>query len=157
MIHSWLGSPQSPHIMPSLVSLTQNPPLLPVWQLATFSLFPHGKVLYRSRPICAWPESCLNIVWLPFGLFLGATQLALGLFYCMTIIGIPFGVMHLRMSHLFLWPFGAEVASAGNMPQVSSHTTVETIYEGLPDPNGGNYQAPASKADIDGSRVSYAV
>ena len=51
-----------------------------------------------------------NIIWLLFGgLFLSISYLFAGLFLCITIIGIPFGIQVFKLSGLALWPFGKEV------------------------------------------------
>ena len=52
----------------------------------------------------------LNILWLAFGGLFGAIGLMIdGLFFCLTIIGIPFGFQLFKIATLFLSPFGAEV------------------------------------------------
>lgn len=53
-----------------------------------------------------------NIIWVVFGGLLISLYYALvGLFFCMTIIGIPFGVQLFKMAGLALWPFGHDVIS----------------------------------------------
>jgi len=96
-------------------------------KFSKFAFFPFNKVLYRSRTICAWPESCMNAVWLPFGIMLWAVQTALGLAYCLTIVGIPIGMLHFQMCHLFLWPFGAEVTGSASSSPTSAGGTGPVI------------------------------
>ncbi|MGE5631996.1 MAG: YccF domain-containing protein [Caulobacteraceae bacterium] len=51
-----------------------------------------------------------NIIWLLFGGIIGAIAWALaGLIWCVTIIGIPFGVQHFKLAKLGLIPFGASI------------------------------------------------
>lgn len=45
------------------------------------------------------------------GLASGLVCLFLGLLWCITIIGIPFGKQCFKMARLFLWPFGSKVHS----------------------------------------------
>ena len=54
---------------------------------------------------------CLgNIIWLIFGGFLLFIEYLLtGLLFCLTIIGIPFGLQLFKLAFLSLWPFGKEV------------------------------------------------
>ncbi len=55
-------------------------------------------------------RTVLNILWLVlagFWLFLG--YLAAGILWCLTIIGIPFGIASFRIGVYALWPFGREV------------------------------------------------
>jgi uncharacterized membrane protein YccF (DUF307 family) len=42
-------------------------------------------------------------IWLALGYFLA------GLVFCITIIGIPFGIQAFKLSVLALWPFGREI------------------------------------------------
>lgn len=52
----------------------------------------------------------LNLIWLFIGgipLFLA--YLFLGLIYCITIIGIPFGLAAINVGVAVLWPFGKSV------------------------------------------------
>ena len=59
-----------------------------------------------------------NLLWLLFtGLIGGISCFFLGLFWCITIIGIPFGMQCFKMAKLFLWPFGSNVhTSFGKHP-----------------------------------------
>ena len=51
-----------------------------------------------------------NIIWLIFGGIIGAIAWALaGLLWCLTIIGIPFGVQCFKIAAFVLWPFGKEI------------------------------------------------
>src|SRR5665648_386380 len=50
----------------------------------------------------------LNIIWLIFfGWELAIAHLVIGAFFCVTIIGIPFGIQHFKFAQLGLMPFGA--------------------------------------------------
>lgn len=52
----------------------------------------------------------LNILWLVlsgFWMFLG--YMLVGLLWCITIIGIPFGIASFRIGLFALWPFGRTV------------------------------------------------
>jgi uncharacterized membrane protein YccF (DUF307 family) len=55
--------------------------------------------------------SCLgNIIWLIFGgLVVGLGYIIGGLFLCLTIIGIPFGVQSIKLGLATFAPFGKEV------------------------------------------------
>lgn len=52
----------------------------------------------------------LNALWLVlFGWELAAASLVVGLFWCITIVGIPFGIQSFKFAKLALMPFGAEI------------------------------------------------
>ena len=53
-----------------------------------------------------------NVLWLvTFGLALCLSYLALGIVYCLTIIGIPFGLQCFKLAGISLWPVGRRVVS----------------------------------------------
>lgn len=53
-----------------------------------------------------------NIFWLILGgLVVSLYYAFMGLLFCMTILGIPFGLQLFKMSGLALWPFGHDVQS----------------------------------------------
>lgn len=53
-----------------------------------------------------------NILWLFLtGLWAAIEYFFLGLFWCITIIGIPFGLQMFKFARLAIWPFGTKVES----------------------------------------------
>ena len=53
-----------------------------------------------------------NIIWfVPCGLITGLVWLALGLVWCVTLVGIPVGVKCFKMARLTFFPFGKTVES----------------------------------------------
>lgn len=56
-----------------------------------------------------------NILWLILGGFLVALYyFIVGLIFCITIIGIPFGLQLMKMGVFALWPFGSQVVPDTN-------------------------------------------
>ena len=52
-----------------------------------------------------------NILWFVLGGFIISLYYFLvGLFFCITIIGIPFGMQHFKMALLALIPFGKTIS-----------------------------------------------
>ena len=76
------------------------------FKIAKLSLFPFGKVVdsnFNKHPLA-------NIVWVIFGgLELAVAYLFCGLFWCITIIGIPFGKQCFKLAKLAFIPFGADI------------------------------------------------
>ena len=69
-----------------------------------------------------------NIIWLLFGGILIALEYAVsGLIFCITIIGIPWGIKCFQLAALALWPFGRSVVSR---PQASGclNTLMNVIW-----------------------------
>ncbi len=51
-----------------------------------------------------------NILWIIFlGWELAIGHLIIGLLFCVTIVGIPFGLQHFKLARLALLPFGARL------------------------------------------------
>ena len=80
---------------------------LQCFKFATLAFFPFGKdVKYGG----GYGSLLLNIVWLIItGLPLALEHVAFGALFCITIVGIPFGMQHFKIAKLALMPFGAEV------------------------------------------------
>ena len=56
-----------------------------------------------------------NILWLIMGGLVVSLYYALmGVLFCITVIGIPFGLQLIKMAGLALWPFGRDVHSDSN-------------------------------------------
>ena len=56
-----------------------------------------------------------NIIWLIFGgLLISLYYAVMGLVFCITIVGIPFGLQLFKMAGLALWPFGHDVMPGSN-------------------------------------------
>ena len=56
-----------------------------------------------------------NLFWLILGgLVISLYYAIVAIFYCITIIGIPFGIQLFKMAGLALWPFGRNVGSGSN-------------------------------------------
>lgn len=79
-------------------------------KLAQVALLPFGTKVEDG------PESngCLNTImnviwWIVGGIPIALTHLAWGLLFCITIIGIPFGVQHFKLAKLALFPFGKRI------------------------------------------------
>ena len=56
-----------------------------------------------------------NILWLLLGgVLISFYYAVVGLLFCLTIIGIPFGVQLFKIAGLALWPFGHEIVAGPN-------------------------------------------
>lgn len=80
---------------------------LQCFKLGRLSFLPFGKHVVASEKTSS---VLLNIFWLIFGgIELAITHACIGLCFCITIIGIPFGVQHFKLAKLALLPFGAQI------------------------------------------------
>jgi uncharacterized membrane protein YccF (DUF307 family) len=83
------------------------------FKLASFSLWPFGRVLV-ARPGAGRATSFVgNVLWFVFGgLWMAIGHLFSALLLAITIIGIPFAVAHLKLARVAAWPFGYTIVPA---------------------------------------------
>ena len=80
---------------------------LQCFKFASLSISPFGKNVQYGG---GFGSMILNIFWLILsGIPLALEHLAMGIFLCITIVGIPFGLQHFKIAKLALLPFGAKV------------------------------------------------
>ncbi len=86
---------------------------------------PLGRACFNAAKLCLTPfgkevihkenrslSKVGNAVWIIFiGLWLAAIFAMEGLIFCVTIVGIPFGLQYFKFAKLAFAPFGAEVVS----------------------------------------------
>lgn len=92
------------------VTIIGIPVGLQLFKLANLSLFPFGRdVVEQNEPMGCW-TLFLNILWIVCGgLEMAMAHVSLGLIFCITIVGIPFGLQHFKLALLALLPFGKEI------------------------------------------------
>lgn len=90
---------------------------------ATIIGIPFGVQCMKISALVLWPFGkeidlgnfgagglIFNIIWLIlFGWEFAIAHLTIGLIFCITIIGIPFGLQHFKLAKLGLIPFGANI------------------------------------------------
>jgi uncharacterized membrane protein YccF (DUF307 family) len=92
-------------------------PFVPgIWRIALFAAFPFGReiVSIDKGMTRATFTVVLNIVWLVFaGIWIAITHVLTGIFFCIIIIGIPFGIAHFKLAGAALMPVGKEIREKG--------------------------------------------
>lgn len=79
-------------------------------KLGILALWPFGHEIVHKESPHGCLSTIMNIIWFfigGLGIFL--THVAFGVVFCITIIGIPFGLQHFKLAELALTPFGHEV------------------------------------------------
>jgi uncharacterized membrane protein YccF (DUF307 family) len=81
-------------------------------KMASMAIWPFG----RTTRVDVRASGCLyilmNVIWLLFGgLWIALTHAFFGLLLCITIIGIPFGMQHFKLTEIALGPFGRDIVS----------------------------------------------
>jgi len=79
---------------------------LQCFKFANLVIFPFGRdvtINFEKHPIA-------NILWVIFvGWEMALSYIGIGVFFCITIIGIPFGLQWFKLTTLALFPFGAKI------------------------------------------------
>lgn len=77
------------------------------FKFGTLAFFPFGKeIIYGGGA----GRLVVNIIWLLIcGLWMAIGYAVLGILFCITIIGIPFGKQYFKFAKLALMPFGAKI------------------------------------------------
>lgn len=93
-----------------MITIVGIPFGLQTLKLAVLALWPFGTDISNE----SWPSGCLagimNVIWWFVGGFaIALTHLGWGLLFCITIVGVPFGVQHFKLMKLALLPFGKAV------------------------------------------------
>ena len=78
-----------------------------LFKMASLALWPFGReVRDREGSMGCWSLG-LNILWIVFGgIEMALSHAIIGLMFCITIVGIPFGLQHFKLALLALTPFG---------------------------------------------------
>jgi len=106
---------------------------LQLFKIAGLSLWPFGRVVRPKQQAVGCLSTGMNIVWfLLGGLLIALEHAIIGLLFCITIIGIPFGKQHFKLAAIALTPFGHEITSAKKVRRQDQEgqedaTTGETI------------------------------
>lgn len=81
-----------------------------IMRLGMFALWPFGGEAKPADNVMGCLPVLMNVLWIIFGgIEVALTHLAMGVIFCVTIVGIPFGVQHFKLMMYALLPFGHRV------------------------------------------------
>ena len=84
---------------------------LQLFKMAGFALWPFGREVVSGPNDAGCLSILMNIIWiLCGGIEIAILHVWFGIIFCITIIGIPFGLQHFKMALLALAPFGKEIS-----------------------------------------------
>lgn len=79
-------------------------------KLAMLALWPFGKQVKDAGASGGCLNIIMNIIWIFIGgIWICLSHLVFGLLFCITIVGIPFGLQHFKLAGLALTPFGKTI------------------------------------------------
>jgi uncharacterized membrane protein YccF (DUF307 family) len=79
------------------------------FRLAAYALWPFGNTVLPD-PQAGAPSTIGNVLWFILaGWWLALGQIIVGVLYCITIIGIPFGIANFKLARLSVNPLGKRI------------------------------------------------
>ena len=79
-------------------------------KMGSLAIWPFGRVSRVTPRSSGCLHILMNIIWLLFGgLWIAITHAILGMVLCITIVGIPFGIQHFKLTDRALNPFGRDL------------------------------------------------
>lgn len=79
------------------------------FKFASFVFWPFGRDVVFSDSVRSF---LLNVIWIIiFGWELSVASCLIGLLWCITIVGIPFGTQFLKFAKIALMPFGTQIVA----------------------------------------------
>lgn len=81
-----------------------------LFKLGTYAMWPFGHELVNGPQEPGCLSIAMNLIWVLCGWWeIAIMHLFFGLLFCITIIGIPFGMQHFKMAIGSIFPFGKEI------------------------------------------------
>lgn len=79
------------------------------FRIAAYALWPFGNSVVQRREV-GLASGVGNIIWvIVAGIWLAIGHVLAGIAFCVTIIGIPFGIAHFKLIPVSLMPLGREI------------------------------------------------
>lgn len=79
-------------------------------KMGILALWPFGSEVVRTETTHGCLFMLMNIIWFFVGgIWIFLSHIFWGVVFCITIIGIPFGLQHFKLAGLALTPFGREI------------------------------------------------
>jgi uncharacterized membrane protein YccF (DUF307 family) len=79
------------------------------FRLAGYAAWPFGRTTVPA-PGAGAASALGNVLWFLFvGWWLALLHVAAGIAYCLTIIGIPFGIANFKLVPAAFWPLGRQI------------------------------------------------
>ncbi len=103
------------------------------FRLAFFVIWPFGRTTVRA-PGAGAASAVGNLLWfLVAGWWLALLHIVAGIGFCLTIVGIPFGVASFKLAVVGLFPLGKRVVDAG-APRDWMHAGSTVVHGGPREP-----------------------
>lgn len=89
------------------ISIIGIPYGIQCFKFASMSFFPFGKTIQYGTGAVSF---IVNIIWLIFfGWEMALVNAFIGCLWCITVVGVPFGIQFFKIAKLSLMPFGSQI------------------------------------------------
>lgn len=83
-----------------------------VFKIGLLAFLPFGRTSVSVPEKSGCLATVMNILWILIGgIWIALTHLILGIIFCVTIIGFPFGLQHFKLMAIAFTPFGRDIIS----------------------------------------------
>ena len=83
---------------------------LQVFKIGLVALLPFSQTTVVEEGSRSCLEIIMNVIWFFIGgIWIALSHLGWGLLFCITIVGIPFGIQHFKLMRVALFTFGRTV------------------------------------------------
>ena len=83
-----------------------------LFKLGAYAMWPFGRALIDGPRESGCLSIVMNLIWILCGWWeVAIIHLVCALLFCITIIGIPWGVQHFKLAIASIFPFGKEICS----------------------------------------------
>jgi uncharacterized membrane protein YccF (DUF307 family) len=90
-----------------MITIVGIPFGLQTLKMASLSIWPFGRTSRVEHRASGCLYILMNVLWLLCGgLWIAISHAIFGILLCLTIIGIPFGMQHFKLTEVALSPFG---------------------------------------------------
>lgn len=80
------------------------------FKIGLVALLPFSQTTVVEEGSRSCLEIIMNVIWFFIGgIWIALSHLGWGLLFCITIVGIPFGIQHFKLMRVALFPFGRTV------------------------------------------------
>ena len=92
------------------ISIIGIPFGLQLFKLGTYALWPFGHEMIDGPNQSGCLSVVMDIIWIVLGWWeIALMHLMFGLLFCITIVGIPWGLQHFKMALASFLPFGKQI------------------------------------------------
>ena len=87
-----------------------------LFKLGSYAMWPFGRELVDGprEPGCL--SIVMNLIWILLGWWeIALIHLACGLLFCITVVGIPWGIQQFKLALSSVFPFGKEIRGTVNL------------------------------------------